>query len=501
MKRFLFLITLTLAFIPLSMWAAEPRAGTDDYLRQGRGMGDQELSVDVQTEERADFEMTQGVGRLTDPTGDVLTRVGTTSTLQTPWGDIVSVIVEKNNETQRWNVTIELAEKIPSDPPILGQLFFYVDRDGDATNNEKLGVRGLMDAEYTVTYNPNTRVWETDYRWYNQQEDFWAYPGTAATHQFVNNALVLSIPFEEIKVDAFPNWRAVMGAADSTSTQIDVAPGEGFPPPRGQESATEAAKKAYAPARRFRPLRCHLKLDTGMGRIGVSWPAGLRVAERLRDERGVELEGVYTHLACADADPVFTRLQLERFREALKGLSQAGVRIPLAHAANSAAALLHPASRFDLVRPGLLAYGLFGEGFEPVLSLKTRVVFLKNVRAGTPLSYGALYRTRRPSRIATLPIGYADGLPRLLSIPRQGRPGAAALVRGRRCPIVGAVSMDMTLLDVTGVPDVRVGEEAVLIGRSGSEEVTASELAGWARTIPYEVVTGLKARVPRVYLR
>ncbi|HAH06250.1 MAG TPA: alanine racemase [Elusimicrobia bacterium] len=269
----------------------------------------------------------------------------------------------------------------------------------------------------------------------------------------------------------------------------------------GARLIAEAAKKAYAPARRFRPLRCHLKLDTGMGRIGVSWPAGLRVAERLRDERGVELEGVYTHLACADADPVFTRLQLERFREALKGLSQAGVRIPLAHAANSAAALLHPASRFDLVRPGLLAYGLFGEGFEPVLSLKTRVVFLKNVRAGTPLSYGALYRTRRPSRIATLPIGYADGLPRLLSIPRQGRPGAAALVRGRRCPIVGAVSMDMTLLDVTGVPDVRVGEEAVLIGRSGSEEVTASELAGWARTIPYEVVTGLKARVPRVYLR
>jgi alanine racemase len=269
----------------------------------------------------------------------------------------------------------------------------------------------------------------------------------------------------------------------------------------GARLIAEAAQKAYGPARRFRRLRCHLKLDTGMGRVGVSWPAGLRVAERLSREKGVELEGVYTHLACAESDPAATRLQLERFREALRDLEGAGLRVPLRHAANSAGALLYPASRFDLVRPGLAAYGLFGKGFEPVLSLKTRIVFLKNVRAGTPLSYGGLYRTRRPSRIATLPIGYADGLPRLLSIPGEGRPGAAVLVRGRRCPIVGAVTMDMTMADVTGVPDARVGEEVVLIGRSGQEEITAAEVALWARTVPYEIVTGLKSRVPRIAIR
>jgi len=269
----------------------------------------------------------------------------------------------------------------------------------------------------------------------------------------------------------------------------------------GARLIAEAARSAYGPARRFRRLRCHLKLDTGMGRIGVSWPAGLRVAELLSKERNVEFEGVYTHLACAEGGPEHTRLQIARFKEALRGMERAGITTQLRHAANSAGALLHPSSRFDLIRPGLAAYGLFGEGFLPVLSLKSRIVFLKQVQAGTPISYGGLYRAPRPLRVATLPIGYADGLPRLVSIPREGRPGAAVLVKGRRCPIVGAVTMDMTMVDVSSVPDVRVGDEAVIIGKSGAREIAAGELAAWARTISYEIVAGLQTRVPRVYLR
>ncbi len=178
-------------------------------------------------------------------------------------------------------------------------------------------------------------------------------------------------------------------------------------------------------------------------------------------------------------------------------MEAAGGRLRWVHAANSAAALRFPESRFNLIRPGLAAYGLY-PGFEPVLELKTRVVFTKNVAARTPISYGALHHVRRRARIATLPIGYGDGLPRLMSL-KKGR--AAFLIRGRRCPIVGAMSMDMTMADITGLPGVRVGEEAVLIGRSGKVRIDARELAEAAGTISYEIVTALKARIPRVNLR
>jgi alanine racemase len=269
----------------------------------------------------------------------------------------------------------------------------------------------------------------------------------------------------------------------------------------GARLVAEAAGKAFGPARRFRRLRCHLKLDTGMGRVGVSWPAGLAVARRLAAERNVELSGVYTHFSSAETDPGFTRLQNSRFRRALLDIERAGIPAGLRHAANSAAALSLPAARWDMVRPGLSGYGLYGKGFAPVLALKSRVVFLKNVGAGAPVSYGGLWRASRASRIATLPVGYADGLPRAISIPGACEPGAAVLVRGRRCPVAGAVTMDMTMIDVTDCPQARVGDEAVLVGRQGAESIGACDLARWARSIPYEVVTGLKARVPRVYLR
>ena len=256
-----------------------------------------------------------------------------------------------------------------------------------------------------------------------------------------------------------------------------------------------AARGLRGSDRRRLPLACHLKLDTGMGRIGVRWPAGREVVEYLLKAQGVRLEGLYTHLARAEDSVEFTNRQLGLFKRAVRESEAMGARLKWRHAANSAGALQHPESRWDLVRPGLAAYGL-REGFEPVLSLKTRVVFLKNVPKGTPIGYGGRFKTRRPSRIATLPFGYGDGVPRVLS---TGRRPASLIVRGRRCPLAGPLSMDMAMIDVTDVPGVSVGDEAVLIGASGGLEQTAGDLARLADTIPYEVVTGLTARVARVY--
>jgi alanine racemase len=164
------------------------------------------------------------------------------------------------------------------------------------------------------------------------------------------------------------------------------------------------------------------------------------------------------------------------------------------HAANSAGALKRPASRFDLVRPGLAAYGLFN-GFEPALTLKSKIVFLKTVAKGSTVSYGATWRTKRPTRIATLPVGYGDGYSRALSNRAQ------VLVGGRRCPVVGMVTMDQVMVDVTEAPGTRVGDDVVLIGRQGRGEIPVSELSRLCGTIPYETATALTSRVPRVGVR
>jgi alanine racemase len=239
-------------------------------------------------------------------------------------------------------------------------------------------------------------------------------------------------------------------------------------------------------------LQCHLKLDTGMGRIGMSKSAALQALTALHSSERARVGGVYTHLACADSDEAATKEQLARFKEFCVEAG-ASFDLGLRHAANSIGALRYPEARWDLVRPGLALYGLV-PGFEPAMSVKTKVVFVKNAAAGAPLGYGATFRTRRASRIATLPIGYADGLPRSLS--NRGE----VLVGGQRCPIVGSISMDMMLADVTELPSCHVGDEAVVLGEQGGERVTASDLAAWAGTIPYEIVTGISSRVPRRYL-
>jgi alanine racemase len=265
----------------------------------------------------------------------------------------------------------------------------------------------------------------------------------------------------------------------------------------GARLIREAERRLKPEERRRLPLACHLKIDTGMGRIGMRWPSGRSVVDFLEAAEGVSLSGVYTHFPRAEDDAAYTRSQARRFRRIVDAIRASGAKVPCFHAANSAAALRFPESRMDLVRPGLAIYGLVA-GFKPVLSLKSTVVFLKRVPKGASISYGGLWRAKRASRIATLPIGYGDGLPRLLS---TGGRRASVLVNGRRCPIVGAITMDMLMVDVTGVRGVSVGTEAVFIGRSGRAVIGAEELAQAAETIPYEIVTALSARVRRVYRR
>ena len=248
----------------------------------------------------------------------------------------------------------------------------------------------------------------------------------------------------------------------------------------------------------------HLKVDTGMGRIGVlpeELPGFLDHASRYPE---VKLDGLLSHFASADlADPAFTREQLKRFRGAHQELLARGIHPNWRHISNSAAVMDLPEARdgdlFNLARPGLMIYGLsptdrfaLREQLHPVLCWKTKITHLKQVPAGTPISYGGTWTAPRQSVIATLPVGYADGYSRRFSS------AATVLVRGRRAKIAGRVCMDLCMADVTEIPGVRIGDEVVLIGRQQAEYVSADELAALAGTISYEVLCGIGARVPRI---
>jgi len=262
-----------------------------------------------------------------------------------------------------------------------------------------------------------------------------------------------------------------------------------------------AAALAAAAARLGRRVCVHLKVDTGMGRVGIRPDEVASFLEQCRHFPALHVRGLMSHFPRADeADKSFSQQQVERFRnvsEAVKGFP-----IDVRHMANSAAVFDLPAAHFDAVRPGIALYGLrpsaaihnprVGE-LEPVLEWKTQVVFLKEVPAGVGLSYGHAFHTHEPSLIATVPVGYADGLRRNLSNNLD------VLVQGRRCPQVGRITMDMSLIDVTSLRGAAaLGDEVVLIGRQGNEEVTADELAAKLGTINYEVVSAIARRVPRV---
>jgi alanine racemase len=246
-------------------------------------------------------------------------------------------------------------------------------------------------------------------------------------------------------------------------------------------------------------LAVHVKVDTGMHRVGV-WPPE-RVVPFVRrvTDAGLRFEGLWTHFARAEDDPVLTREQLRRFGRAAEALAGDGLVPKVLHAANSAAAIAFPEAHFDLVRIGVALYGLPpAPGFEPpaglrpALTWRSAVSMARPLAAGEGLSYGHRHRLERRTTIATVPVGYADGFSRRLS------GSAEVLIGGRRRPVVGTVTMDQILVDC-GEEEPRAGDEVVLIGPQGEDRIAADELAGWSGTINYEIVTGIGPRVPREF--
>jgi alanine racemase len=264
-------------------------------------------------------------------------------------------------------------------------------------------------------------------------------------------------------------------------------------------------------------IKIHLKVDTGMGRLGVLLQAfephhsdkmidaaAVDETRTIAALKGLELEGIFTHFATADsADKRYAENQLDLFLNYLSRMRKAGLKPAFGHAANSAALIDMPQSHLDMVRPGIAIYGLYPSdeidkkrvSLRPAMALKARIIHLKKVPAGFNISYGITYKTRKPSTIATVPVGYADGLNRLLSSAGQ------MLVHGQRVPIVGRICMDLTMLDVGSIDNVQVGDEVVVFGQQGSESITVDEMAASLHTINYEIVSTITARVPRVYLK
>lgn len=263
-----------------------------------------------------------------------------------------------------------------------------------------------------------------------------------------------------------------------------------------------AAHLAAVARQTGRTARGHLKVDTGMGRVGVR-PAEAAAFLRQALDSGIAVTGVYSHLATADeTDKAYARRQIEVFAETVAALKAAALLPEFVHLANSAAIIDLPESYFNMVRPGIILYGLYPSAevrrerirLQSALSLKTRVVFVKRVPEGTGISYGQKYHTGGETTVATIPIGYADGWSRLLSHKAQ------ALLHGRKLPVVGTICMDQCMIDAGDEP-VALGDEVVLIGKQGAAEISADDLARELGTINYEITCMLSERVPRVYLK
>lgn len=237
---------------------------------------------------------------------------------------------------------------------------------------------------------------------------------------------------------------------------------------------------------------CHIKQDTGMGRIGTRRGNVFHVIEFLARQPHVVLDGLYTHLSSVETDPDYTEEQIGYYRDTLTNVKLHGIHINHCHVAASSAITARPDAHYDMVRTGHSAFGL-EKGFEPILSLKTRVVYVKDVPAGSSISYNRSFIAPRAMKVATLPLGYGDGYLRALS--NKGE----ILIRGQRCRVLGNVTMDMLMVDITQAGPVAVGDEAVAVGRQGDDEITWAELAQKAGTIDYELCTLLMPRVPRIY--
>ncbi len=251
-----------------------------------------------------------------------------------------------------------------------------------------------------------------------------------------------------------------------------------------------------------RQIRVHVKVDTGMGRVGVSWEDAVEFVRYLTQLPGIQLQGIYTHFATSDElDKGFANVQFQRFQHVLSALKELNIHIPLRHAANSGAILDLPETYLDMVRPGVMMYGYYPSttttesvAIRPAMTLKSKVSFVKWVPSNFSVSYGRQYITSKPTRIASIPIGYADGYNRLLSNR------AVVTIRGKKFPLVGRVCMDMVMADVGLEHPVEVGDEAILFGRPEDNAMTVNEICQMLQTIPYEVTCWVSKRVPRVYI-
>ena len=281
-------------------------------------------------------------------------------------------------------------------------------------------------------------------------------------------------------------------------------------------SKATAATLSEIADRRGKKITIHIKVDSGMGRLGLlvpdsavgNWSAGssrTAVQETLAISSmpGLTVEGLFTHFATADeADKSYANRQLEKFLDFADRLRREGLEPPVKHAANSAALIDMPDAYLDMVRPGIATYGLYPSkdvshsnvALKPVMRLKSRIIHLKKVPAGFNVSYGITFQTDKPTTIATVPVGYADGFNRLLS--SRGH----MLVHGRKVPIIGRVCMDLTMIDVGGVPDAGIEDEVIVFGQHGNEVISADEIAAKLNTINYEIVSSIAARVERVYV-
>lgn len=261
---------------------------------------------------------------------------------------------------------------------------------------------------------------------------------------------------------------------------------------RAIEAAASAAGKR---------ARVHLKIDTGMERIGVHYYSAEALLEASLRCQHVDVEGIFSHFATADEeDLTYARLQLARFEEVLSFYERRGLPTPMRHMANSAAAVRMPESAFDMVRPGILLYGVYPSEHVPrdvpvraALTWHSRVVYFKVVKPGHPVSYGSTWQTDHMCRVVTVPVGYGDGYPRRMS------GSAEVLLHGRRYPVVGRICMDQVMVNIEW-DSAYNGDEVILLGGSGTGALAVEELAAWAGTIPYEILTGINTRVPRVYV-
>lgn len=250
--------------------------------------------------------------------------------------------------------------------------------------------------------------------------------------------------------------------------------------------------------------KVHVKLDTGMGRLGYTdRDTAIRDIERMSLLKNIEVEGLFTHFAVADSkDKSYTKLQFEKYMDVVDGLKKIGIEIPVKHVSNSAAILDLPEMRLDMVRAGIMTYGYYPSDevrhtvdIKPVMSLKSTVAYVKTLPAGSSISYGRTFSTKRESVIATVPVGYADGFVRL----RSGK--AKVIIKGETADVVGRICMDQCMVDVTDIDGVKVGDEVILMGSAGDNKIDADDIAKDIGTISYEILCGISRRVPRIYIK